>query len=93
MSRTTPVQLAVQIERIERGGVLALAHVEISIAGVPITLQGLKVRRGLDGVMTIELPMFDHPSGARFPCIELHDDLALGVVGEVIAAWARISTE
>ena len=90
--KTTPVQLAVQIERIERGGVLALATVEISIAGVPITLQGLKVRRGLDGIMSIELPMFDHPSGGRFPCIGLFDDLARGVVDEVIAAWEREET-
>ena len=87
--KTTPVQLAVQLERIERGGVLALAHVEIAIAGVAITLQGLRLRRGLDGVMSVELPMFEHPSGGRFTCIGLYDDLARGVVDEVIAAWER----
>ena len=32
MSKTV-VQLAIKIERIQAGGVLALAHVEISIAG------------------------------------------------------------
>ena len=87
--KTTAVQLAVALERIERGGVLALATVEISIAGVPITLQGLKLRRGLDGVMSVELSMFDHPSDGRITCIGLHDDLARGVVDEVIAAWER----
>jgi hypothetical protein len=88
----TPVQLAVQLERVERGGVLALATVEISISGVPITLQGLNVRRGLDGVMTVELPMFDHPSGARFPSVGLYDDLARGVADEIIAAWQRLAS-
>jgi hypothetical protein len=91
--RTTPVQLAVQLERIERGGVLALATVEISIAGVPITLQGVQLRRGLDGVMSVALPLFDHPSGSRFPCIGLYDDLARGVVDEIIAAWTRRTAE
>ena len=49
MRRTTPVQLAVTLEKVERGGVLALAHVTVSISGIPIGLQGLKLRRGLDG--------------------------------------------
>jgi hypothetical protein len=43
MRRTTPVQLAVQLERIERGGVLALASVEMYICGIPVTLQGLEL--------------------------------------------------
>lgn len=89
MSRTR-VEIAVQIERIERGGVLALACVEINIAGIPVTLQGLELRRGLDGVLSAHLPMFDHPAGGRFPIIGLYDDLARGVVDEVIAAWQRM---
>ncbi len=92
MRRTTPVRIAVRLERVERGGVLALACVEISIAGVPITLQGLRLRRGLDGLMTVELPMFDHPTGGRLTHIGLHDDLARGVVEEVVAAWERERT-
>jgi len=89
MIRTTPVRLTVQIEKIERGGLIALASVEIEIAGVPITLQGLTVRRDLDGRMIVHLPMFEHPSGARFPCIGLHDDLSRGLVEEVIEALGR----
>ncbi len=89
MRRSTRVELDVKIERIERGGVLALAHVEILISGVPITLQGFKLRRGFDGVVFVELPMFEHLDGSRFPCIGLHDDLARGVVDEIIAAWRR----
>ena len=68
---------------------LALATVEINIAGIPVTLQGLELRRGLDGVLCVHLPMFDHPSGGRITHIGLHDDLARGVVDEVIAAWER----
>ncbi len=89
MRRTTPVQLAVTLEKVERGGVLALAHVTVSISGIPIGLQGLKLRRGLDGLMSVELPMWTHPSGGRFPHIGLYDDLARGVVSEVIAAYER----
>ena len=82
------MQIAVALERIERGGVLALATVEISISGVPVTLQGLKVRRGLDGLMSVELPMFEHPTAARFSASGFIDDLSRGVVDEIIAAWS-----
>lgn len=92
MSKTV-VQLAVKIERIQAGGVLALAHVEISIAGIPLILQGLKLRRGLDGVMSVELPMFDHPNGGQFPIIGLHDDLSRGVVDEILWVWRREEAE
>jgi hypothetical protein len=68
MSRTTPVRATVQLEPIGMGGVLALAAVEIEIAGVPIKLQGLRQRRDLDGRLTVELPRFDHLSGSRFLC-------------------------
>ncbi len=90
MKTRVPVRVTViDLAPIERGGVLALAGVEIEIAGVPVTLQGLRLRRGLDGRMMVELPMFDHPSGARFPAIGLCDDLARGVVAAVIEAWER----
>jgi hypothetical protein len=85
----TPVRLAVEVEPVCRDGVLALATVEIEISGVSITLQGIRLRRALDGRMMVELPMFEQPSGARFPCVGLHDDLARGVVDEVAAAWER----
>ncbi len=85
----TPVHLAVKLERVERAGILAVACVEINIAGVPVTLQGLELRRGLDGALCVHLPMFDHPHGGRFPIVGLYDDLSRGVVDEVIAAFER----
>ncbi len=89
MRRTTPVRIAVQLEKVEHGGVLALATVEINICGILVTLQGLELRRGLDGVLCVHLPMFDHPGGGCFPIIGLHDDLSRGVVDEIISVWKR----
>jgi hypothetical protein len=90
MSRMTPVHVTViHLEPVQRGCVLALAAVEISIAGIPVTLQGLKLRRGLDGRLSVELPMYERPNGERVTCIGLYDDLARGVVDEVAAAWER----
>ena len=40
---------------------------EIEIAGVAIVLQGLKLRRGLDGRMSVELPMFDARTASVSP--------------------------
>ena len=88
MSKTA-VHLMVELESVCKGGVLALASVEIEIAGVPITLQGLKLRRALDGRLTVELPMFEHPLGLRAPVIVLEDDLARGLAAEIAAAWER----
>ncbi len=89
MRRTTPVRIAVALEQVESGGVLALATVEINIHGVPVTLQGVELRRGLDGVLCVHLPLFSHPSGGCFPIIGLHDDLSRGVVDEIISVWKR----
>ena len=87
--RRTKVQIAVQIEPVCKDGVAALATVELSIAGVLVTLQGLRLRHGLDGLMTVELPMFDHPTAGRVTHIGLHDDLSRGIVDEIIAAYER----
>ncbi len=89
----TKVEIAAAIEEICRDGVLALATVEIEIAGVAIILQGLKLRRDFEGRILVELPMFEHPNGARFPCVGLYDDLTRGVVDAIIDALRAMESD
>ena len=89
MTKMTAVRLTVELEPLCKDGVLALAVVEIEIAGVPIVLHGLKLRRALDGRLMIEMPMFQHLLGLPCPTIVLEDDLARGVADEIVAAWEQ----
>lgn len=78
----TEARLCVALERVERGGVVALAQVEVEIAGVAITLQGLKVTRGLDGCIRVALPLFEH-NDASWPHVLVPDDLGRAIVDEI----------
>lgn len=50
------------VERVHgRGELVAIAVVELSIAGVTVTLYGLQVRRIGSNRVTVALPAFKHP--------------------------------
>ena len=52
----------VGVERVYgRGDLVALAIVELELAGVAVTLQGLQVRRAGPERITVTLPAFKHP--------------------------------
>jgi stage V sporulation protein G len=88
---TTEAVVTVQfVDRIAGAGKLvALAVVEIEIAGVPILLQGVKVAKRPGGGLACEPPCFRAPDGRWLPAAVLPPDLAQGLAAEVFAAMAR----
>ena len=52
----------VGVERVlGRGDLVALAVVELDVAGLAVTLQGLQIRRVSPERITVALPAFKHP--------------------------------
>ncbi|MGJ0506561.1 MAG: hypothetical protein ACR652_05365 [Methylocystis sp.] len=82
--RTTPCRLTVSLEHIGRDGLLAIASVEVSIGGVPLTIHGLEGRRGLDGTLQISTPGISH-AGVIMPAIELPIELERAIGREISA--------
>jgi stage V sporulation protein G len=68
---------------------VALAVVEIEIAGVPIRLQGVKIVKRPDGRLGCEPPCFKAPDGRWLPAVILPPDLGEGLAAEVFSALAR----
>jgi hypothetical protein len=68
------------------GKLIALAAVEIEIAGVPIRLQGVKIVRRPDGRLNCEPPSYRAPDGRWLPAAVLPADLGEGLAAEVFAA-------
>jgi hypothetical protein len=71
------------------GKLVALAAVEIEIAGIPILIQGVKIVRRPDGLLNCEPPQFRGPDGRWGAAAILPPDLAQGLAAEVFAAMAR----
>jgi hypothetical protein len=68
------------------GKLIALAAVEIEIAGIPIRLQGVKIVRRPDGRLNCEPPCYRGPDGRWLPAAVLPPDLGEGLAAEVFAA-------
>ncbi|MGJ0507003.1 MAG: hypothetical protein ACR652_07650 [Methylocystis sp.] len=84
MTRTTKTRLTVEIQHVGRGGVLAIASARVWISGVEIAVNGLEVRRGLDGKLTIDAPGVAH-GGKVLPAIELPPELERAIGREITA--------
>ncbi|WP_051948654.1 hypothetical protein [Methylosinus sp. PW1] len=91
MSDTTEAVVTVQfVDRIAGSDKLvAMAVVEVEIAGVVILLQGVKVVKRPGGGLACEAPCFRAPDGRWLPAAVLPPDLAEGLAAEVFAAMAR----
>lgn len=88
---TTPVRFTViGLELVtDAGRLVALAIIEIEIAGVSLTLQGVQVRRNAAGGLSVVAPQFRHPRTGRWvPGVLLPEELASAMAGEVMDAWA-----
>jgi hypothetical protein len=85
--KTTAVRLTVSLEKVGRGGLLAVASAEIEIGRIPLRLHGLEVRRDMQGRLQIDAPGVSH-GGAILPVVELPQDLEQAI-GREIAALLR----
>jgi stage V sporulation protein G len=89
MSETQAVAVTVLgVERVTgMGATIALAIVEIDVAGVVITLQGVRVVRRPDGTHACDAPKWRHPrSGRWLPCVLLPASLSGPLAAEVLHA-------
>ncbi|MBB4287498.1 hypothetical protein [Roseospira goensis] len=80
MADTAPVEVTVvQVGRVNRGSLIALAVAEVTIAEVPIRLQAIPVRRAPGGGLIVQEPHTRGPGGAWYQaCIlppEVHSAL------------------
>lgn len=82
--KTTPVRLTVSLERVGKGGLIAVASAEIEIEGVALTIRGLEVRRDMQGRLQIDTPGVAH-GGAILPAVELPQDLEQAIGREIEA--------
>jgi hypothetical protein len=88
-AETVPVTYTlIGIESVRNSGrLIALAIVEIDVAGVVLTLQGVRVMRRPDGSLAVEAPTFRHPrTGKSLPCILLPPALAQAFADDVLTA-------
>jgi hypothetical protein len=88
-AETVPVTFTLDgIERVQGAGrMVALAIVTLEVAGVEITLQGVQVRRRVDGGLKCPPPTFRHPrTGLSVPCMVLPPALARALADDVLAA-------
>ncbi|MGJ0507621.1 MAG: hypothetical protein ACR652_10910 [Methylocystis sp.] len=76
--------MTVSVERIGRDGLIAVASAEVEIGKIPLRLNGLEVRRGMDGKLLIDAPGVAH-GGAVMPAVELPDDLEHAIAREIAA--------
>jgi hypothetical protein len=78
-----------QVEHVRNAGSLIdLASVEVTIAGVAVVLQGVRVmRRTDDGSLECLAPAWRHPRTAKWlPCLLLPPKLSAALATEVLEA-------
>ena len=75
------------VERISGAGrLLALAIVDLDVAGVVLTLQGVRVMQRPDGSRSCEAPVWRHPASGRWlPAVILPPALAQALADEVLS--------
>jgi hypothetical protein len=87
MTETTAVEYRVlNVEPVKGAGrLIALATVEVTIAGVALTLQGCQIRVRLDGRLDCLAPQWRHPrTGKWLPCLLLPEELTAAIADEVL---------
>ncbi len=68
------------------GRLLALAVVALDVNGVELTLQGVRVMPGQDGVLTVHGPAWRHSDTGRWhPSVLLLDELSRAIADQVLA--------
>jgi stage V sporulation protein G len=93
LPETVPVSYTVTcVERVAgRGGLVALAIVELDIAGVVLTIQGVRIMRRHDA-LAVEAPAFRSPrDGRSIPALLIPPELRDALASEILAAWRGLS--
>lgn len=89
MSDVERIDVAITVVGVEqvhdKGSLIGLAIVELDIAGVVLTLQGVQVLRLPDGSLTCRSPQFRRSNGAWASAVALPPDLAKALGTEVLA--------
>jgi len=88
---SVPVQFTVIGVELVRGAgrLIGLAVVELDVAGVVLTLQGVQVLRRPDGTAECRAPVWRHPaSGRHVPAVVLPDELRDALAAEVLGMLA-----
>lgn len=80
MTETAPVEVTlIQLDRVNKGALIALAVCEVDVAGIVFRLQAIPIRRER-GRLVISEPCTRDPSGAWVPAVclpaEVFDALA-----------------
>jgi len=88
-STTTVTMDVIQVDRVNRGSLLALASVVIDIGGIEITVHGIQVRRvnPKSGKVVTLLPTFRGPDGDIWPAVELPEEVNVPLGNAVFEAW------
>jgi hypothetical protein len=89
MSETATVTFTVfSMERVHGlGRLVGLANVEVVVAGVAITVQGVRILQRPGGSLVAEPPRFRHPDGRWIPSVELPQALSDAIAAEVLEAF------
>lgn len=87
MTDTIPCGVRVdRVEVVDRGRLHALTIVTIDIAGVELTLQGVRLMQRLDGGLACEAPVWRHPlTGQWLPGMVLPPELGEAIAQAVYA--------
>ena len=75
----------------DRGRLLGLASAEILLAGVVVTVQGIRIIYEPDGSLLVQPPRFRHPDGHWLPAVTLPPELANAIAAEVLKAFQQVS--
>jgi hypothetical protein len=74
----------------DRGRLLGLASAEILLAGVAVTVQGIRIIYEPDGSLLVQPPRFRHPDGHWLPAVVLPPELAEAIAAEVLEAFREV---
>jgi hypothetical protein len=88
MTETISVRFEVQAVLPVRGKgrLVAMARVEVEIAGVSLTLQGFTVRTRPDGGVECHAPAYRDLDGAWPPAVVLPPELSVAIAREIMEA-------
>ena len=74
-----------------RGRLLGLAQVEVTLDGVAIVLQGVRILRRADGLSYVEPPCYRHTDGDLVPAVvmplELEEAVARAVLERAVGRF------
>ena len=86
VERVTVTLTIIGVEQVrDRGSLIGLAIVEMEIAVVILTLQGVQVLRSPNGSLTCRSPQFRRTNGVWTSAVVLSPDLAVALGDEVLA--------